>query len=78
MTFEEIRKALLALTELHKRVDETNGPIESLLGITGPTCEDLRKAKDELQKKVPGFYVWYSARDRVYALYPRSEQTKEE
>lgn len=75
MTFEELRKELIALTELHKRVDETNDTITGLfaplLGITGPTSDDLQKAKDTLQKKVPGFYVWYSTRDKSYALYPR-------
>ena len=78
---ETIRVELLALTALHKRVVEGNDLVGRLFAslrndeTPPPTYAELDIAVKELEKKVPGFYVWYYPEEKTYGLFPEAGYT---
>jgi hypothetical protein len=75
-----IWRELIDLTILRRRVVKENDLVGRLFAsyrqvdTTPPTWEQLEKAKAALEKKVPGFYVWYSKEEDEYCLLPDTSQ----
>src|SRR6266542_889474 len=60
-----IRQALMQLTALRKRVLEANDTVGRLFASlsndssTPPSRDELDQAEKDLERQVPGFYVWF-------------------
>ena len=78
---DSIRTDLLALTALRQRVVKENDLVGRLFATIRqdaeppPSYADLDKAVAELEKKVPGFYVWYFPGEKAYGLFPNTDYT---
>jgi hypothetical protein len=81
---EHIRQALIQLTALRKRVLEANDTVGRLFASlsndssTPPSRDELDQAEKDLERQVPGFYVWFEPRHARYALVPKTDRENRE
>jgi hypothetical protein len=81
---KSIWRELIDLTILRRKVVKENDLVSRLFAdyrqdkTPPPTFEQLEKAKLELEKKVPGFYVWYLKEEDAYCLLPDTSQEPDE
>jgi hypothetical protein len=77
---ERIREALIQLTGLRKRVLEASDVVGRLFASLSndtnpaPSRDELEQAEKDLERQVPGFYVWFEPRHARYVLVPKSDQ----
>lgn len=76
---EAIRFEVIALSALRQRVVKENDTVGRLFAslrqdtTIPPSWDDLQRAETALQKKVPGFHLWYVPQERAYTLLPDLE-----
>jgi hypothetical protein len=77
---EEIREALLRLTDGRKRVLEVSDVVGRLFAplidqkSPPPTQRELEQAKEALERRVPGYWVWFEPAHARYVLVPKTDQ----
>jgi hypothetical protein len=72
---EEIRQALIHLTEMHREFEKRKEAVYLLFPGTAISVKStgLDEAISDLERQVPGFHIWFEERYQRYILIPKTD-----